>query len=229
MEKPPQKTSEDIVHASVKGLVSGIPYAGGPLSVALENIFASPIERRREKWFEKLAEVVSELEQRVADLSAQKLSENELFVTVTLQATQIAIRNHQEEKIKALRSAVFQAGLPDGPDEELQLMFLQFIDELSPGRLQLLALLDDPIQWMQRNNIQNPGWSMGGVSAVIEHCFPHLRGKRQIYGQLVRDLQAKGLIHQGEFLNLTMTGRGMVKSRTTEIGQKFIAYISEEK
>lgn len=228
MKNPPDKTSGDTVHAIVKSITSAIPTAGGPLSVMLETIFSPPIERRREKWFKQLAEVVSELEQQVANLSTETLSQNEIFVTIALQATQIALRNHQDEKLQALRGAVLHAALPNGPDEQLQLMFLHFVDELSPAHLSLLALFNDPVRWMEKHNIQYPGWETGGTSVVVVHCFPNLRGRREIYEQLVRDLQARGLIHQGQFLNVTMTGNGMVESRTSQMGKAFIAYVSED-
>lgn len=228
MDNPPERSAGDTVHAVVKSIASAVPTAGGPLSVLLETLFSPPIERRKEKWFKQLAEVVSQLEQRVADLTAEKLSQNELFVTVALQATQIALRNHQDEKLSALRGAVLHAGLPHGPDEQLQLMFLQFVDELTPSHLAMLALLNGPVLWMEQHNITYPGWGMGGVSTVVEHCFPALRGRREVYEQIVRDLQTRGLFHQGQFLNVTMTGNGMVESRTTEIGRAFIAYVSED-
>lgn len=228
MENPPERTKGDTLHAVVKSIVSIVPTAGGPLSVMLETLFAPPLERRRESWFKQLGEVVSHLEQCVDDLTPEKLSQNEIFVTVALQATQIALRNHHEEKLSALRGAVFHSALPNGPDDQLQLMFLQFVDELTPTHLAMLALFNGPVQWMQQHQIQNPGWSTGGVSAVIEHCFPALRSKREVYEQVVRDLQARGLIHQGQFLNITMTGNGMVESRTTDIGRAFIAYVSED-
>ncbi len=228
MENPPERTKDDTVHAVVKSIASAVPTAGGSLSVLLETVFAPPLERRREKWFKHLADAVSHLEQRVTDLTAEKLSQNEIFVTVALQATQIALRNHQEEKLSALKGAVFHSGLPHGPDEQLQLMFLQFIDELTPTHLAILVLFNGPIQWMQQHQTQYPAWDMGGVSVVVEHCFPALRGKYEVYEQVIRDLQARGLIHQGQFLNITMTGNGMVESRTTDIGRAFIAYVSED-
>lgn len=228
MENPPERTKGDMLHAVVKSIVSAVPTAGGPLSVMLETLFAPPLERRREKWFKQLGEVVSHLELCIADLTPEKLSQNEIFVTVALQATQIALRNHHEEKLSALRGAVFHSALPNGPDEQLQLMFLQFVDALTPTHLAMLALFNDPVQWMQQHQIQYPGWSAGGVSAVVEHCFPALRGKREVYEQVARDLQAHGLIHQGQFLNIMMTGNGMVEPRTTDIGRTFITYVSED-
>ncbi|MEK6736001.1 MAG: hypothetical protein AABY47_05485 [Pseudomonadota bacterium] len=228
MENPPERTKSDTVHAVVKSIASAVPTVGGPLSVLLETLFAPPLERRREKWFTQLADVVSQLEQRVTDLTPEKLSQNEIFVTVALQATQIALRNHHDEKLSALRGAVLHSALPNGPEEQLQVMFLLFVDELTPIHLSMLALFNGPVQWMQKHQIQYPGWDMGGVSTVVEHCFPALRGKCEVYEQVVRDLQARGLIHQGQFLNITMTGNGMTESRTTEIGRTFIAYISED-
>jgi hypothetical protein len=79
---------------------------------------------------------------------------------------------------------------------------------------------------MQQNNLNKPGWGMGGVSTVIEFCFPELRGRRDIYDQLVRELQAEGLLGQGQFVHVTMSGGGMLESRTTERGKAFIKYIS---
>lgn len=228
MENPPERTSGDTVHAVIKSIASAVPTAGGPLSVLLETLFAPPIERRKDKWFKQLAEVVSLLEQRVTDLTAEKLSQNDNFITVAFQATQIALRNHHEEKLSALRGAVLHAGLPCGPNEHLQLMFLQFIDELTPIHLAMLSLLNGPVHWMEQHHIPNPGWDVGGVSTVVEHCIPGLCGKSEVYEQVVRDLQARGLIRQGQFLNITMTGNGMVEARTTEIGKAFIAYVSED-
>lgn len=229
MEKPPERTSGDTLHAVVKSVASAVPYAGGPLSVILETLFAPPLERRREKWVRQLGEIVSHLEQQIADLTPAKLSQNEVFITIALHATQIALRNHHEEKLSALRGAVLHSALPNGPEEHLQLMFLQFVDELTPTHLAMLAMFNSPVQWMQQHQIEYPAWSMGGVSAVVEHCFPALRGKREVYEQVVRDLQTRGLVRQGQFLNITMTGNGMVESRTSDIGRAFIAYVSDDR
>ncbi len=106
------------------------------------------------------------------------------------------------------------------------MIFLRLIDQLTPWHLRVLALLDEPVRWMERYGVQNPGWGMGGPSTVLEHCLPDLRGNRETYDQIVRDLQAEGLLGQGQFLHVTMTGGGMVASRTTERGKQFIKFIT---
>lgn len=78
----------------------------------------------------------------------------------------------------------------------------------------------------ERSGVAYPGWGMGGVSMVIEYCFPELQGQRDTYEQIVRDLQMDGLVKEGKFLHITMTGHGMVEARDTERGKRFIKYIS---
>lgn len=223
---PTKKSAGDLAHELGRAIVSVVPAAGGPLQVAFENIFASPIEKRKEAWLQQLAEVLTEVQERVKDLTPEKLAANEVFVTVAMQASQVAIRNHQQAKLEALRNAVKNSALPDPPHEDEQMIFLRLVDQLTPWHLRVLSLLDNPRDWMQRNVVAYPGWGTGGVSTVVEHCLPDLGGQRDTYDQIVRDLQVEGLLVQGQFLHLTMTGNGMVESRTTDRGRRFIKFIS---
>lgn len=227
MDKPPKaKSAGDAAMEVGKAIISAIPGAGGPLQVLLENVFSAPIEKRKQAWLEQLADVVADLQKRVAGLTPERLAANEAFITVAMQATQIAVRNHQQEKLQALRNAILNSALPGPPQEDEQMIFLRLIDQLTPWHLRFLALFNNPVEWMERNTIGYPGWSLGGVSTVIEHCFPNLRGQRDTYDQIIRDLQSEGLIMQGQFVHITMTGGGMVESRTTERGKRFIKFIT---
>lgn len=223
---PTKKSAGDVAREVGRAIVSAVPAAGGPLQVAFENIFASPIEKRKEAWLEQLAEVVTEIQERVKDLTPEKLAGNEAFITVAMQASQIAIRNHQQAKLEALRNAVLNSALPNPPQEDEQMIFVRLIDQLTPWHLRVLSLLNNPRLWMERNGVAYPGWGVGGVSTVVEHCLPDLRGQRDTYDQIVRDLQVEGLLGQGQFLHGTMTGGGMVESRTTDRGKRYIKFIT---
>lgn len=227
MKKPPtEKSAGDVAREVGRAIISAVPAAGGPLQVAFENFFASPIEKRKQAWLEQVAEVLTEVQERIKELTPEKLAENEAFVTVAMQASQIAIRNHQQAKLEALRNALLNSALPNPPQEDDQMIFLRLVDQLTPWHLRLLALLNSPLEWMERNKVANPSWSAGSISAVIEHCLPDLHGKRDTYDQLVRDLQAEGLLGQGQYVHVMMTGRGMVESRTTDRGRRFIKFIT---
>lgn len=223
---PTEKSGGDIAREVARAVVSLVPAAGGPLQVLFENFFTSPIERRKEVWLQQLADIVKEVESRVAGLTPEKLTQNETFVTVAMQASQIALRNHQQAKLDALRSAVLNAALPNAPLEDEQMIFLRLIDQLTPWHLRVLSVLDEPVRWMERHGVANLGWPTGGTSAVLEHCLPDLRGQRDTYDPIVRDLQSEGVLDQGQFLHVTMTGNGMVASRTTERGKRFVRFIT---
>ncbi len=227
MKKPPnKKTFGDARYEISRAIISAIPAVGGPLQALFENIFTTPLNKRRQEWLEELASVIDELQKKAENLTPEKLSQNEMFVTAALQASQIAIRNHKKEKIEALRNALFNSVQPNSPSDDKQLIFLRLIDELTPWHLRLLGVLNNPSKWMDKNDIKNPGWIAGGVSTVIEHCLPELKGNGEFYEQLVRDLQVGGLIGQGNYLNVTMSGVGMLESRTSALGKEFISFIS---
>ena len=228
MKQPPSnKTVGDAAHEISKAVLSVVPAAGGPLVALFENIFTAPLNKRKQEWFEELAGVVTEIQDKLISMTPEKLSQNEMFITAALQASQIAIRNHKKEKIEALRNALFNSVQPTAPGEDKQLIFLRLIDELTPWHLRLLGLLNNPRKWMEKNGINNPEWGMGAVSTVIEHCLPELRGNRDFYDQLIRDLQTGGLFGQGNYVHLTMTGIGMLESRTSPMGKEFISFISK--
>jgi len=60
-----------------------------------------------------------------------------------MHASQVAIRNHQSGKLEALRNAVLDSALSNEPEEDMQLMFLNFVDVLTLSHLRMLKLYFD--------------------------------------------------------------------------------------
>ncbi len=175
MENPPStKEAGDIAREVGKTIVSAIPTLGGPLQVLFENVFSAPIEKRKQAWLEQLAEVVTELQRRVEGLTTEKLATNETFITVAMQASQMAVRNHQKEKLQALRNAVLNSALPKPPQEDEQMIFLRLIDQLTPWHLRVLGLLNNPVEWMKEAGllIRAGVWAVSRWSSniVFQNC-----------------------------------------------------------
>ena len=221
----PKKTAADIAYTVVKAALSAVPVAGGPSAELLGLIFGPPLEKRREKWLEQLANAVKEVQDKVSELTPEELSKDEAFVTTALHATEIAIRNHQQEKIEALRNAVVNAALPGAPDETMQQIFLNHVDNLTPEHLRILAFFDDPGGWGAKHKITYPTWTMGSPGVVLEHSIPELAGHRGFYDQIVNDLEQRGLMPSGG-LHTTMTSHGMFSPRVTPLGKQFLQFIS---
>jgi hypothetical protein len=52
----PAKTAGDVLHAIAKGALSGIPIGGGVAAEMFGLVLAPPLSKRRDMWFESLAE-----------------------------------------------------------------------------------------------------------------------------------------------------------------------------
>ena len=154
----PESEKWDKGHAAVKAGLAIIPSIGGTVAELFSIIIAPPLEKRRNQWLDDIAERLKSLEGVVDGFRVEDLSQNETFITVVMHATQVAIRNHQQEKLEALRNAVLNAAMLEAPEDDRQLMFLNFIDELTPWHLRVLHFFDDPEIWGIRHNISYPNW-----------------------------------------------------------------------
>ncbi|MBM4137060.1 MAG: hypothetical protein FJ241_09575 [Nitrospira sp.] len=220
---PPQKSAGDVVHAVVRAGLGAIPVAAAAATELLNAIVAPPLEKRRNKWMKEIGMALRELEEKMG-IVLESLQDNEEFIDVALEATQIAIKTSNQEKKEALKNAILNSALPNPPEESLQKMFLSFIDTLTVWHLKLLELFNDPPAYIENHEINFTGFSMGAPSHLVENAFPELRGKRDLYDLIWKDLYSRALVTT-EGLHVMMTGSGIIAKRTTEIGKLFLDYI----
>jgi hypothetical protein len=223
---PGKPTAQDHMFQAVRAAASAVPVAGGPLQVLLESIFTQPLEQRRTKWFNELGGVVEEIKKRVDNFDPDMLSSNEAFVTTVAQATRIAMCNHQAEKLQALRNAVLNSGLPGSPSDDEQSIFLNLVDRLTSWHLRILSLLDNPTRWLSEHEKERPSVS-AGTGYLLEYCFPGLRDEKELYEQIVKDLQSSGLLTGGSYMTSMMSNDGLLQSRTAPLGRRFLSFISD--
>jgi hypothetical protein len=223
--QPPEATPSDIVHKVVKGTLSMIPIVGGTAAELFAAIVIPPLERRRAEWMRAVGKDLQRLEAE-GKINVDELANSDEFIDTVLQATQIALRNQKEEKLRALRAAVVHTAQGLSPGETLRHIFLRYVDELTEWHLRVLELFHDPKTWYERNTKEPPSFIMGGLSSILEDALPELRDKRPIYDQIWTDLYQRGLVNtQG--LHSTMSGTGLFARRTSELGARFLAFIQE--
>ena len=129
----PQPSTDDTAHLVATAILSTIPGA----AELFEHFIMPPLEKRREEWREKVAEALKKLEANYG-FNLEHLQSNEHFITIVVQATTIAVRNHQKEKIKALQNALINSATNSDVDDDIQLLFIRYIDELTPSHLKML-------------------------------------------------------------------------------------------
>lgn len=225
IKKDLENSVGDYIHSATKTGLSAIPLLGGAASEIFSLIITPPVSKRRDEWLIKLAEDLEQLRNTVPHFDINTLGNNDIFVTAVLQATQVAMRSHQEEKITVLRNAVLNSAIGIDIDENIQLMFLNFIDSMTPWHLRVLLLFQNPEKWFEDNQRQAPQFSMGSPKGVLESAYNELNGKRSFYDILVKDLNTQGLLGI-DSLHTTMSGSGAMAPRTTEFGNLFISYIT---
>ena len=63
------------------------------------------VKRRRDYWLKELADSLDQLETKVDGFKVENLVDNEAFISAAIQATQLAIRTHSQEKRKCCAMA----------------------------------------------------------------------------------------------------------------------------
>src|SRR5260370_7181085 len=84
------------------------------------------------------------------------------------------MRSHQREKLQALRNAVLNVAAGTAPDENLQLVFLNYLDTLTPLHLTLLDCVADPREWAAQPNLPlAQGWNPNARALFAALSLPH--------------------------------------------------------
>jgi hypothetical protein len=232
----------DIGYSLIRIGLSLLPY-GSTVAELFSAVIMPPIQKRRDKLLIGVAEDLETLKEDF-NYEFENLSENPMFITALMQSIQIAIRNHQDEKINALKNAVLNSALKTSPKEDLQLIFLSYIDNFTVLHLKLLEffntkLSDDKINEFSTNftferfEHENMRHIMFEIGEILEYVFPELEGQKYIYEIVVRDLSTKGLVNLIEDVNLKLdiniNNNYIADPEIQSVGKMFLSYITPPK
>jgi len=226
--QPPEQNAGDVAYATGRALLSAIPAFGGAAVEIFQLVVTPPLEKRREAWMKAIGETVQKLENEKG-ISIENLKNNDVFIDTLLQSSQIALRNSQSEKLIALKNAVVNSALPEAPEQSLQQMFLNWVDVFTVWHIRILHLFQNPIKWAKENNHQFPTNKVtGGLDDVLTSAFPELAKNQPMYDQIWSDLGQKGLVGSPS-LHGMMTWQGTMSPRTTDLGNRFLKFVSVHK
>lgn len=221
---PLVESDGDKSHRVARAALSLIPVWSGAALEIFNAVILPPLEKRKVEWMKNVTESINQLLEEKST-TVNELQSNEQFITTITQATQIALRNHQKEKLEALCNTVLNSAISQSIDDSLQQIFLAFIDTYSTWHIRILKFFNDPSVWLKTTNVDYSETSVSGLATILKRAFPELSNRKEFYEKIWRDLYNDGLVNT-ESLNGTMTGRGLYASRTTELGQGFIMFIT---
>ena len=225
---PPEKEAPDHIFTFVRAMVSAIPVIGGPGVELISSLLSAPIEKRKLQWMGDIAEAIRDLEQN-SSINLKLLKNNDVFIDTVLNATQIALRNHQEEKRRALIKTIKNSAFPD-PDRTFIQSALNFIDSLTPWHIRVLKFLSSPKRWEKDQN-RKIGRILGmDLYDLLDQAFPELRDHRDIEIQVVGDLFFRELINIHPTLSPGAKGLDMydhlMREHATTTGLRLLAILS---
>lgn len=220
-------TAGDLTHKTIKVALSAIPVVGSAIAELFTTIIEEPVQRRRVEWLNTLYVKLTEIEVKVDWLSLEKLGENEKFVSVLLTASQIAQRNHQKEKLEALRNAVLNTAVMIDIHDDLKFLFLSFVDELTVTELRILAVANDPIGWAKSSGHEVDPKNQ--KIEILNLIFPDREENRSTYKLFAKNLHFKGLLKVEFFDNLSLNfgNSGDPHKIISNLGESFLRFISE--
>ncbi|MEM9538751.1 MAG: hypothetical protein AAGA60_04480 [Cyanobacteria bacterium P01_E01_bin.42] len=198
-----ENTKDDKNYNAVKALTSFIPGVGGAVGEFYSSYVTAPATKRLYEFLESLVIAIQELEEKVVD---ELNLEKESFQTNLMYALQIASRNHQKEKLEALRNTVLNSALSISIEEDRQILFLSWLDELTITHLTLLDLIcnlssyaeDKIIPWLKTNT--------GQESFKVEiPILGKFNKNPDFYNVIIKDIESKGLVDLNEIREISLT------------------------
>jgi hypothetical protein len=224
----PRASYKDILYKVGK---TGVGVVGAGLSVSTgiplvlatdlySAIIRPPVEKRWNKWVETLADQVRDLK-----FTVSYLSNNPLFVTGFMHASQIVLRTHQGAKLDALRNAVSNLARPLFADENLLLMFMSWIDILTPWHMRVLELIRSQNDTVMIDDL-NQEWLGEPIAWRVKSAFPAGEVDMDLIKQIFNDLSSRGTI-KIDLLSSTVDGEIPFKVSITKIGTKFLDFINK--
>ena len=222
---PPKYSSGDTGYLVVKALLS--PIIGA--TELLERFISPPLQKRTEEWMRVVADTLRMLE-KSKGIKIEELQKNEAFITVVIQASRVALGNHQKEKLVSLNNAIANSALIH-EREDLQLIFIRYIDELTPSHLYLLRSFIKTEERLIKIKSYQGIFDLAREENLKDLSNDDLR-------LLLGDLSNRGLlrisndieedvdIYHADSLLLESTDDSLSRIIVPEVARKFIKFIS---
>jgi hypothetical protein len=224
--QPPTDPKTEVAAAIVKGAISAVPFVGGVIS-EVGNLYLNPLEKRKQQWFIEVSNAIEEIRIRY-NLLPESLQSDDRFISFLYQATFIALKSHQREKIDALKSALVLAAKPEQVSDDLLYQFLRYIDELSPTHLMILACLHKQAGRFKRME------KLEQVYSKIQSCLG-ARIERTAFRSFMHDLDSRFLLRLGDLedfgeyetkqIAIVTEGSTIRPLKVTSLGRSFLSFI----
>jgi hypothetical protein len=188
----PKENTTDYSERFIKGVLGIVPFAGTALGELFSVVIPPSIEKRRNNWMSEVSTVLNELMSNNANL-INDLKDNEEFISLLLETSQLALKTHRDEKLK-----LFSQALKNSINIDFNFFvketYIRYIEELNPNQISILNFIHryqdrikDVDSFQKYYNLLTKG--SVGLSPTIDSTFDITTVRF-----FMQDLDKKGLI-----------------------------------
>lgn len=211
-----KKIIAESMEIGAKTFLSAIPIGGTLITSVWDSIKSNCAQSRLENWQNLIEKRLSTVE-----CTLEEIGQNENFTTAILHATEMAIKTAEKEKHICLANAVFNS-ISCNIEESIMMMFMNIINDYTAMHLKTLIFLQEPQMHISNDSYK---FSMGSPKSLLYNAFPEFADYDKLIDKIINDLYNDGLIST-QNLNTTMSYQGAISSRTTQLGNQFINFFT---
>lgn len=226
---PPHEPADDTLAYVGKAALGAIPLVG---SIAAETLAHALDMRQAERQHDfnlKVAHALTEaLERLDASLTVEDVVDSDEFIAAITRAQRVASETASLSKRRRLAAAVVNGGrwAPFSASEREQ--FARLVEDFGELHIFLLHYFADPKAWLDAHDLESAyrNIHMGSVSTALSAALGAPEDDwRAPVTQAVNDLSSNGLADVP--LRTLMSADGVIASRTSEKGRRFLTFLDE--
>ncbi len=134
--EPPQETSNDKLHKTIRAISSLAPF-GSAISELWSELFVAPITKRRLEWMRLVAQAIEEIQSKL-DSVDERLDNDEHFIDILLSATHEAYKTSSKSKMNYLQNFVINTKLKPNVDRAIDHILLRRVGECTDAHIVML-------------------------------------------------------------------------------------------
>lgn len=208
---------KETLEIATKTAVAQIPVGGALINNIWASLKTHAMKKRQEEWRDSVERRMSTLENTL-----ENIGENEIFASTIIKATESALKTAENEKREYLANAVFNS-VNTTLEESIVMIYMDLIDKYTLWHIKILHYFKCPTAF---EDVNADRYGMGGALTPLYDHFPELKSvSKEIVDKIIQDLVADGMLQKFSWHG-TMTGSGMVASRTSDLGNQFIDFVT---
>lgn len=202
----------DVLEVAGKTVLSAIPVGGALATAVYDVVKGNILQKRQDKWKETIENKLSKLETTLEDIG-----KNEVFATMLIKTTELAMKTAKEEKLEYLANALVYS-VNHSIDEDKLIIFMSYVEKYSVAHIKILNFFNNPEKF---DSVNVNSYVMGSPSQPLSRVYPEISPLKD---KCINDLYNDGLMTT-QSINVTMTAQGMIAKRTTELGDEFLKFL----